>query len=158
MERNRLGKFGENWFSTVIMEPFNDGDSFFDPTYLDGKLPTLDFYVELVGAPRRFYFFAQVKTTLKGYGTSARGKRLGVEVSRTDLDRLETFPAPTYLFAINPHDKAIYVLSANEHLPRLADFPTKFPLNRKNLRRLWDEVSTFWSARDMILRDSHFTE
>ena len=159
MDPNRLGKFGENWFSTVIMEPFNDGDSFFDPTFLDGKLPTLDFYVELVGAPRRYYFFAQVKTTHKGYGITGKGKRVGVEVSRTDLDRVEEFSRrPTYLFAINQHDKAIYILSANEHLPRLADFPTKFPLNRRNLQRLWDEVSTFWSARDMILRDSHFTE
>jgi hypothetical protein len=155
---NRLGKFGENWFSTVIMEPMNDGDSFFDPTFLDGKLPTLDSYVELVGAPKRYYFFAQVKTTLKGYGTGSKAKRLGVEVSRTDLDRLESFPAPTYIFAINQHDKAVYVLSANEHLSRLADFPTKFPLTRTNMQRLWDEVSTFWDARDMILMPKNIEE
>ena len=69
-------------------------------------------------------FFAQVKTTEAGYDTSGRESRLKVQVSRKDLDRLESFLAPTYIFGINRADKAIYILSANERTPRLADFPT----------------------------------
>ncbi len=158
MDSNLLGKFGESWFSTAIMHPLNDGESFFDPTFLDGKFQTLDFYVELVGAAARYYFFAQDKTTEGGYDTSRKETRLKVQVSRKDLDRLESFLAPTYIFGINQADKAIYILSANERTSRLASFPTRFPLTKGNMQRLWQEVSAFWDARDMVLTDSFFRE
>ncbi len=38
MEPNRLGKFGENLFATLIMEPWDRADAFFAPTFLEGKL------------------------------------------------------------------------------------------------------------------------
>jgi hypothetical protein len=57
MEPNRLGKLGENIFSALIMEPWDGADAFFDPTFLDGKFQTLNFYVELV-APRAVIIFS----------------------------------------------------------------------------------------------------
>jgi hypothetical protein len=99
-----------------------------------------------------------VKTTPHGYNGKGKGKRLKVEVSRKDLDRLEQFPAPTYVFGIDQKAWAIYLLSANEYVPRLKDFPTTFPLTKTNMRRLWDEVSAYWAAREMVLRDSFFRE
>jgi hypothetical protein len=158
MDPNRLGKLGENLFSTLIMEPWDREDAFFDPTFLEAKFPTLDFYVELVGAPGRYFFFAQVKTTANGYEGRGKSKRLKVQVSREDLDRLEEFPAPTYIFGIDQQTWAAYLLSANEYVPRLADFPTTFPLNKENMQRLWDEVSAYWTGKDMVLRDSYFRE
>jgi hypothetical protein len=158
MESNRLGKFGENLFSTLIMEPWDRADAFFDPTFLEGKFPTLDFYVELVGAPGRFYFFAQVKTTPNGYEGKGKGKRLKVQVSRQDLDSLVEFPAPTYVFGIDQKSWAIYLISANEYVPRLQSFPTTFPLTQANMQMLWDEVSTYWTSRDMVLKNSYFRE
>jgi hypothetical protein len=140
------------------MEPWDRPDAFFDPTFLDAKFPTLDFYVELVGAPGRYYFFAQVKTTEHGYAGQGNDKRLKVQVSRQDLDRLENFPAPTYIFGIDQRTWDAYLLSANEHMPRLADFPTRFPLDQHNMQRLWDEVSAYWAARDMVLKNSYFRE
>jgi len=74
------------------------------------------------------------------------------------LDRLEEFPAQKYIFGIDQKSWAIYLLSANEYLPRMQSFPTSFPLTKENMQRLWDEVSAYWTNRDMVLRDSFFRE
>lgn len=100
----------------------------------------------------------QVKTTPNGYIGRGGKRRLRVQVSRKELDILEHFPAPTYIFGIDLETWAAFLLSANEYVPRLADFPTRFPLNRQNMDLLWDEVSSYWAARDMVLRGSYFRE
>jgi len=59
MEKNRIGKRGENMFASLIMEPWDRPEPLFDPTFFGDKFPTVDHYVELVGAPARYYFFGR---------------------------------------------------------------------------------------------------
>jgi hypothetical protein len=100
----------------------------------------------------------QVKSTARGYEKIDGDRYLNVRVSKKDLDRLAAFPAPTYVVGIDEKTWKAYLLSANESRVGISRFPTRFPLNRKNMQKLWEEVEAFWSCRDMVLRNSYFRE
>jgi hypothetical protein len=155
---NRLGKRGENMFATLIMEPFDQAEPWFDPVYLGDKFPVLDYYVELVNAGSRYYFFVQVKGTRQGYETANSETRLKVQLRERNVAELAAFPAPTYVVAIDQVKWRAFILSVNRMGPGLRTFPTRFPLNKKNLQRLWHEVKIFWEKRDMVLSNSYFVE
>ena len=77
--KDDIGNRGEAIFELRMTDPHGPGgDPLFRPYHLGEKFPTLDYLVELVGLPagRVGYFFAQVKSTGKGF-TGAVG------VSRT---------------------------------------------------------------------------
>lgn len=158
VNENLIGKRGESMFQTLIMEFGDRQEPFFNPFFFGDTFPTLDHYVELMGAAARYYFFVQVKSTSKGYKQVHGERRLKVSVTKKDVDRLVAFPAPTYVVGIDEQKWLGFILSVNQPRKGIPDFPTRFPLNRKNLQLLWDEVMTFWESRDMILRNSHFME
>jgi hypothetical protein len=116
---------------------------------LGEKARTLDFLVELVGAGERtLFFFAQVKTTRKGY--TKKDRRLKVEMSATDVRRATLVPAPTYLIGIDDRDETAYIAPILEGMTDgLSSIPTTCPLDCVNLPRLYEEVEQFWSCRDM---------
>lgn len=158
MDKGWIGSRGESMFETLILAPWDRPEPLFNPAYFGDKFPTLDHYVELVGATARYYFFVQVKSTALGYEEVHEEKRLRVRVSKTDVDRLVAFPAPTYIVGIDERKWKAYILSVNEPRKGMTSFPTKYPLNRKNMLKLWDEVSEYWASKDMVLKNSHFTE
>ncbi len=157
-KKDYIGKWGEQLFGGLIMDYFGRDMPYFDPLYTDGVFETLDYYVELVGAPARYHFWVSVKSTNKGY-TKVRGqRRLTVQVNREDVDRLVSFPAPTYVVGIYPFHREAYILSVNEPRGPINHLTTAYPLNQANMERLWEEVHGFWEQRDMVLKNSVFTE
>ena len=145
-------------FEALILDPGDRPEPLFNPTFFGDKFPAIDHYVELIGATARYYFFVQVKSTPQGYKQVHGEKRLKVQVSKEDVDRLVAFPAPTYVVGIDERKWKAYILSVNEPRNRIANFPTRYPLNRTNMQKLWEEVSAFWASKDMVLKNSHFTE
>lgn len=156
--RDDLGRRGEIIFCARITDFCGRGIPYFRPYFLGEKARTLDFLVELVGAGERTcFFFVQVKTTRKGR-TKAEG-RLKVGLSGADVQHFALVPAPTYLVGIDEPQEAAYVLAILDGMDQpIASIPTAFPINCTNLPRLYDEVSRFWSDRDMARRSSVFSE
>jgi hypothetical protein len=131
-------------------------EPYFRPRFLGDRYPTFDFLVELVGSEACF-FFVQVKSTRQGYRRGRGTRRLRVNVSGEDVQRMVDSPIPAYVAGIDEPKKVGYLLSMNE--PRqtgLGGIPARHPLNCGNLRRLWQEVQSFWASRDMVLAGSHF--
>ena len=130
---------------------------YFRPRLLGEKARTLDFLVELVcPGDRAPFFFAQVKTTRKGY--TKKDRRLKVEMSGVDVRRACLVPAPTYLFGIDERLETAYIVPIVAGMVGdISSIPTIYPLDCKNLARLHDEVEQFWSSRDMRMSSSVFS-
>ena len=145
--QDALGARGEAIFYVLLTEFHSDAGPIFRPQFLGDKWPTVDYVVELLGAdPAVPFFFVQVKTTRAGY--TKRDKRLKVSVTKADMERLASFPAPTYIVGIDERAETGFLLSANgERLDRVASLPSDFPIDRTTRERLWNEVKAFWDAR-----------
>jgi hypothetical protein len=155
--QDHIGSRGEFLFSSRIMN-FCDRDyPYFLPRFLGEKARTLDFLVQLVSpGDRTLFFFAQVKTTRKGY--TKKDRRLKVEMSGEEVRRASLVPAPTYLIGIDERREVGYIVPILEGMKEdIASIPTTYPLDCTNLPRLYDEVEQFWSCRDMRMRTSVFS-
>lgn len=155
--RDDLGRRGEIIFCARITNFCGRRIPYFRAYFLGEKTQTLDFLVELVDAenPTRF-FFAQVRTTRKGYTRNER--RLKVGMSAEDVRRFALVPAPTYLMGIDEPQEIAYCLAILHGMKGpIASLPTAFPLDCTHLPRLYDEVNEFWSGRDMARRSSVFS-
>jgi hypothetical protein len=158
VKREYIGKRGERIFEVLIMDFCGGPQPLFDPIFFGDKFRTLDYYVELVGAQTRRYFFIQVKSTRQGYSVSKGKRRLRVNVTQEDVDRMVAFPAPTYVVGIDEQTRQGYLLAVNEARRGIAGLPTTYPLTCASMHRLWHEVNEFWSNRDMVLKNSYFSE
>jgi len=130
----------------LITESYSTRDPIFVPEFLGNAWPVVDYIVRLRGATASVtsYFFAQVKTTSRGY---ARSGRLRASISAREMRGLVANPIPTYIVGVDESAKAAYLMCANdEHHQGLASLPTDHPLNRHTQEPLWDEVNTFWKT------------
>jgi len=131
-------------------------DPFFRPRFLGDKYPTFDYIVEVVDRPE-YFFFVQVKGTTQGYTQNPR--RLRVQVSQDDVDRMVACPAPTYVVGIDVTTIGVgFLLSVNEPRDHVASLTTQFRIDCELLSQLRDEVVGFWASRDMVLAGSRFRE
>jgi hypothetical protein len=156
---DEIGNRGESIFEvwiTKVKSP--DRLPLFRPHFLGDKFATLDFLVELVGFQEGIaYFFVQVKTTTQGY-TSHVPKRLKIQVTKEDIDRMKAFPAPTYIVGVDEVNEQAYIASVSgKSVGRVSSLPTSYPLNPANLQLLWDEVASYWRGKDMVQTHSVFT-
>jgi Domain of unknown function (DUF4365) len=155
--RDDIGRRGEIIFCARVTNFCGRDTPYFRTYFLGEKAQTLDFLVELVSAAGQTrFFFAQVKTTQKGY--TKRGRRLKVGMSGSDVGRFSRVPAPTYLVGIDEPRELAYILAVIEGMTdALPSLPTDFPLDGMNLPRLYDEVNQFWAGHDMARRSSVFS-
>jgi hypothetical protein len=153
--RDLTGKRGES-IAMVRLMTKSGGRVYFQPHPLGEKCPTYDYLVELVGAGSSPpYFFAQVKSTAKKL--TKRKKRLPVGMKKTDVLSMVRCPVPTYLIGVDEPSEAAYIISIHGTLDRsIPSMPTTYPLSGANLRRLWDEVKTYWATFDLAKKNSHF--
>src|SRR5262245_22426901 len=62
-------------------------------------------------------------------------------VDADDVRRMVQCPFPTYLIGVDEPNERAYVVSLHGKLEGpIASMPAKYPLNARNLRKLWDEV------------------
>ncbi len=156
-----IGNRGEAIFELRITDPHGPGgDPLFRPYHLGEKFPTLDYLVELVGLPAGKVgdFFAQVKLTRKGF-TKRPPVRLPVRVSQGDIERMLTYPGPTYVIGIDerPGHERAYIASVNRPgMKGIQGLPPTFPLDAANMNALWKEVEVYWSNINMLMHKSLF--
>jgi hypothetical protein len=157
--RDELGKRGEAIFY-VHMTKFHGQSPLFRVQFLGDKWPAIDFVVELISSQgRSAYFFAQARATRRGYVNTKRGRRLNVTVKRSDLVKLASYPAPTYVVGIDDVGEKAYVVSTvGTRLRGAASLPTTFELTATTRQELWTEVETFWRASGATMRTSRFIE
>src|SRR5260221_690622 len=125
--RDEIGSRGEFIFSARIMTFCGRKRPYFVPYFLGEKAETFDFMVELVDAGDRTpYFFAQVRTTQKGY-TRKNPRRLKVGMSATEVELLALKPAPTYLVGVDEPGDVGYLVGILEGMnTAISSIPTTF--------------------------------
>lgn len=151
-----IGNRGQ-WIFSLLVSRICPGQAaaYFDPGFLGDKYPTFDFLVHLAGSDG--FFLAQVKTTRQGYREGKGERRLRVNVSLGDIQRLAASPAPTYVVGIDEIQQAGYILSTNgAREAGLGGIPTRHPLDCDNLARLWQEVHRYWVDRPKVMPTSYF--
>jgi hypothetical protein len=154
--RDLIGKRGEAIVTARLMDFCGNPDPYFDVHPLGEKCPTFDYLVELVNAGDSVpYFLAQVKSTQKGFTKASR--RLPVAMDEEDVRRMVQCPFPTYLIGVDePNDRA-YVVSVHGGMHgAISSMPSRYPLTPRNLRRLWEEVSTHWQKLNAAAKVSAF--
>jgi hypothetical protein len=143
--KDLLGQRGEALFYVMITKYNGHEIPLFKPQFLGDKWPSVDFIVELTNHQAQMipYFFVQVKTTRRGYTDQ---NRLKLHVHKDNIQRLASFPAPTYLVGIDEIKEVGYIVSANgEYLKTVSNISTQFPLYRCKVQEmLWQEVKAFW--------------
>jgi len=140
------GKRGEFIASERLLDFCGRSIPYFDPYLLGEKFPTYDLLVELTGQhASKPYFLAQVKSTWSG------GKKgmahLEVRLRAQDVRFMIRCPIPTYLIGVDEKAEVPYIVSIHGNLNGgISAIPTTFPLDRSNLRILYDEVLAYWKT------------
>ena len=58
-------------------------------------------------------------------------------------------PIPTYLIGVDEPAARAYIVPIHGTLTRaISSMPTAYPLDRRNLKRLWHEVKDYWRTLD----------
>jgi hypothetical protein len=129
----------------------------FQPGFLGDKWPAIDFYVELVTDPgRHLYFFAQVKTTARPW--TPRSRTVRIDARLRDVARLSKIPGPTYLLGVHEPSRRVFARSVHQGTPMrpISSIPVSHELTPGALKRLHDEVETFWLGRSYKPSSSAF--
>ena len=156
--QNELGRRGEQLFSVMLTRFYGRAQPIFRPQFLGDKWPTADFLVELTGDTLTTlpYFFVQVKTTRLGYDVQGR---LRIQVTATEMQKLNALPAPTYVIGIDDIMEQGYIICAKRtHVGSINGLTTAYPLNERNQNVLWSEVLDFWEQLGTLHFDSHFVD
>ncbi len=145
-QRDLTGKRGEFIASERLLDFCGNTLPYFDPHLLGEKFPTYDLLVELTGGSgSKPYFLAQVKSTRSG------GKKgmidLKVRLETKDVRAMLVCPIPTYLIGVDEKAEIAYIVSIHgKIIGGISSIPTRYPLDRGNLRILRDEVRAYWKT------------
>jgi Domain of unknown function (DUF4365) len=144
--KDLIGKRGETIAWEHLLDFCGNPSPYFDPHPLGEKCPTFDYLVELIGAGASTpYFLAQVKTTKQGHTKGAMD--LKVKIKAKYVQMMVRCPIPTYLIGVDEPAARAYIVSIHGGLSRaISSMPTTYPLDCDNLKRLWDEVRTYWQS------------
>lgn len=156
-KKDHLGRRGESIAFVRLTEVCRDSDlPYFVPHFLGDKCPLFDALVELVDADGATpFFFAQVKATREGYNNKGR---LKVGVPKEDVIGLSRYPAPTYVIGIDERQEKAFVVAVLSSMnQQLSSLNTGHELNCTTLQLLWDEVRSYWGGKDMVRKQSRFT-
>jgi hypothetical protein len=72
---------------------------------------------------------------------------LKVQVRAKDVRAMLICPIPTYLIGVDERAEIAYIVSIHRTIVGgISSIPTAYPLDRKNLRILRDEVRAYWKT------------
>jgi len=158
VDRNAIGVRGEAIVTNLLTRRHGRDDPLFRPHFMGDKYPTIDFFVELVGAAGSHtpFFLAQVKATASGYTSTGR---LRTRVASSEMADLARYPAPTYIIAVDEvRELGFLVAALVGGQGQYRSVPTRYPLAEgATLDELYDEVRSFWTAHALEFRRSRFT-
>lgn len=144
---NRIGALGEHLFNYIISRNYK-----FQPVQLGEKYPNVDFFVELLGCDKPYYFLVQTKATEKGIN---RNGKLRISIPKGKIKALAKYSCPTYLVGIDIPGEQAFIYPVNK-MPRkaISSFSTAKPLTAAILDNLFDDVIAFWGNTD-IKKNKH---
>lgn len=119
----------------------------FRPAFLGDKWPAIDFYVELNGVRgKRPYFLIQSKCT--SANLPAQATALRISSTMNDIDRLLRIPGPTYILGVHEPSRRVFAKSVHTGIAvrGITRIEISHELTAANLRRLYDEVRTYWRS------------
>jgi hypothetical protein len=98
---DRIGNHGEFVFQALISRRCRK-KFYFHPVHMGEKHPTVDMVVELLDTTNvQSLFYVQIKSTALGYTGVGSSEKLRVAVTSEDIERLKTFPGPSYIAGID---------------------------------------------------------
>jgi hypothetical protein len=152
------GDRGENLF-TVLITKWCSGRPLFIDSFLGEKHEATDYLVELLDPPcGHAHFYVQVKATMANYSGTGMGRKLDVQVTKDDVDKLKRIRAPVYVAGIDIEGGRGYMAAiAKTMTTGISGIPTRNALNCRNLKALWDEVNAFWTAQQLLATPSKFS-
>ena len=144
---NRIGSLGEHLFNYIISRNYR-----FQPVHLGDKYPNVDFFVELLGHHKPYYFLVQIKATEQGIN---RNGKLRISIPKSKIKALAEYTCPTYLVGIDIQGEQAFIYPVNK-IPRkaISSFSTAKPLTVATLSNLFDDVIAFWENTD-IKKNKH---
>lgn len=158
LDRNAIGDRGEALFTNEITRRHGQALSMFRPQFLGGKYPAIDFVVEVTEAGGLIvpYFFVQIKATTLEY---TKTNRLKAKISKQDMRRLTSFPAPTYVVGVDEIGERCFILAALNGLEKsYSSIPTGYQLSDVAvLQALRSEVIDYWSRHAATFVASQFS-
>src|ERR1700730_14836470 len=99
--KDYIGKRGESIF-TVLITRWCDGKPLFNDIFLGDKHETSDFIVELINPTSgHAQFYVQVKSTNGRYTGKRSSRKLDVDVTKNDVEKLKKIHAPAYVVGID---------------------------------------------------------
>jgi hypothetical protein len=104
------------------------------------------------------HFFVQVKATRSGYTGTGPDEKPNVNVTRADIAKLKKVPAPTSVVGIDIVKECGFLIAiTGETTGSLSGITTRFRINCRVIKALWNEVDTCWRARKMLAAASAFS-
>src|SRR5581483_5261165 len=129
---------GEIIFSNIISRYVDPMGFLLDPTFMGEKFAGIDFYVGLLGYTlKRGFFLASIKTTTLGYFADA--SKIKIFIEKAEIERLNKFQVPMYLFGIDENQEKGYFIYANklDDSQHLNGIPVKHPVDSEHIKLLW---------------------
>ena len=153
-----IGKRGERIFSVLITR-WCGGGPWFDDVHLGEKYEAKDFLVNLIEPDTGdACFYVQVKATTTGYTGAGANRKLNVQVTKEDVEKLKKVPAPAYVVGIDIDKECGFIIGITQaSTGGLSGISTRHRLNCRTIKALWNEVNEYWRARKMLTRSSRFS-
>jgi hypothetical protein len=154
-----VGKRGENLFRVLITQ-WCGGEQWFEETFDGETAEGLDFTVYLID-PTVFKacFRVQVKTAVKANRYSGTGgdRKILVRLRQEDARKIGTMAMPVYVVGIDVWSGEGYIRPVLSGTTKgFTGISTRFRLNCRAIRKLWQEVEEFWNQRSGRFHSSEF--
>ena len=153
------GERGENIF-TVLITKWCSGHPFFTDSFLGEKHETTDFLVELINPTcGHGHFYVQVKATTANYSGTGPSRKLDVQVTKDDVEKLKQIHAPCYVVGVDIENVRGYITAiTQQNIVGISGILTRNSLTCANLKKLWKEVDDYWTAKSMLSASSKFSQ
>jgi hypothetical protein len=156
--KDYIGKRGENIF-TVLITKWCDGKPLFSDNFLGEKHEGTDFVVELVNPTSgHAQFYVSVRATAAKYTGKGQKRKVSVEVTPLEVQKLKQIHAPTYVVGIDIENVRGFIIAITQSSTGgIYGIPTRFSLNCRTLKALWKEADDYWTAKSMLAVSSKFS-
>jgi hypothetical protein len=157
-EKDYIGMRGETVFSFLIGKRCKKR-FWFTAKSLGEKAETKDFSVTLIRPScGEATFFVQVKATTKGYTGKGPSRKLRAAVTREDVQKLKLVTGPAYVAGIDIQSECGFLVAITKDTSdkAISGIPCRHAINCTLIPKLWKEVETYWSPRNMLAQNSQF--
>lgn len=143
-----VGNFGESLASVLLEVPMQNGP-LFRIEKIGGNWPTIDVYAEVEDNQKTYLALFQIKSTETPLTIN---KKLRISVSRSKLQALSNYQAPTYIIGVeydsnNPPTSNAYIKGVyGQQTSGIGTIDTTHLLNNASLLALKDEIVNFWNG------------